>query len=179
MKISIALLLLMMTLASIWLWPKHEPPWHWVVFIEQQGMLVGRDQSIHLLPTQPVREVIMIGSNSARSAMLFRMLEAHERLQQQQITFTTLLLDYVEQFDELDVQIVERMPDVLILDACEWMDQPARQRAVSAWPITTVSLCADQPIQQMSNLLVVQQLDANKNPALLQQSKPLSRNMQW
>lgn len=279
MKVSLVILLLLVTVLVVWFWPKHEPALHWVVLTEQQGMLTHRDRAIlhtieqdwarglardqvrityvdsalpqpllentldrieqtqpidmllgcgdsvclrnvipwlrhnerfllypassegllasdwvvhvglmgnqlllpvvHWLQAQPIRDVLMVGSNSARSTMLFRMLEAHERWQQQQMTFTTLLFDYAEQFDELGEQVLERLPDVLILDVCEWIDQPQRQRALSALPIPMVSLCADQPIDLMSGVLVVQQVDAEMNPSVLNLSSPLARNMHW
>lgn len=134
---------------------------------------------LHWLQSQPIRDVILVGSNSARSSMLFRMLETHESWQFKPISFTTLLLDYPSQFSELDDLVLERMPDVLVLDVCEWIDQPSRLQALSALPIPKVSLCVDQPIDRMVGMYVVQQLAANKDPHAIAKSSPLERNMHW
>ncbi len=46
MKISIAMLVLLALLTAFWFWPKPEPDVHLVILMEQQGPLMGRDESI-------------------------------------------------------------------------------------------------------------------------------------
>lgn len=135
--------------------------------------------AIYWLQTQSIRDVLMIGTNSARSTLLLRMLSNHESLRDQQIIVSHLLFDYPQQFNDLNTLIIEKIPDLLILDTCEWFSQPPFRLALSTVPIPVLSLCSDQPADQIPGIYSVQQLSPTINPEDISGSSAISRNMHW
>ncbi|MCD8521982.1 MAG: transporter substrate-binding protein [Saccharospirillaceae bacterium] len=135
--------------------------------------------AVYWLQTQSIRDVLMIGTNSARSTLLLRMLSNHESLREQEITVSHLLFDYPQQFNDLNTLIIENMPDLLILDTCEWFTQRPLLLALSALPLPVLSLCSDQPADAIPGIYSVQQLSQAINPADIRNSSAISRNMHW
>lgn len=135
--------------------------------------------AVYWLQTQSIRDVLMIGTNSARSTLLLRMLSNHESLREQEITVSHLLFDYPQQFNDLNTLIIENMPDLLILDTCEWFTQRPLLLALSALPLPVLSLCSDQPADAIPGIYSVQQLSQAINPTDIRNSSAISRNMHW
>lgn len=120
-------------------------------------------------------DLFYLGSESARSRMLGRMLNS------QLLPATGLPLigeEYVgtlEQLPSLADKILTYQPDVVMIDACEWFERPEFVRMLASVPARKFSLCVDQrPPLNVDMYFVSHYYDNVHNPVNLRLKERIS-----
>lgn len=90
-------------------------------------------------------QVMFVGSESARSHMLYRLLQDQLLVDNEMQLQDAEFVRNSDEFPSLLDKIAFYRPDVVLLDACEWLTDTTLMAALSRQGTRLFSLCTDQP----------------------------------
>lgn len=101
---------------------------------------------------QQGRRLLFVGSNSARSYMHLKIIQAYPGLRQQTEVSGYELIGNTDQLEAAIENIIATRPDVVLLDICEWLFLPQVMERLQQLPVKLLSLCVDLPPPGLSGM---------------------------